>query len=356
MTTIKAKPDEYQQQLQALFHITPEDLAANRALRLSAPQAQRLRREALWIALSGGGILTAALLSLGWFDGRGQLSAGFVMLFLLLLPIGYFAWLSWQRWHEGGAALLMVEGLLWKNVRVVQHKNYSTMYCTVQVGQHAFNLTPDQFNTLGENRRYKLYLTPQSHRLLSLEWVGLTPADQHDQTLLARRKQGFEQLQKHLRYDAAALHANQRGQLTTQQRAYLSRPYFWAWVFLVGLIVVGALIYWNAPSLPLGYWVLASGLGVFAWWNWRQQRQIQRDVRYGLPMIVAGTLRKWAGSTQGFEYWLIIDQQQFAVDLPTFNALVEFDEYEIAYLPHSRQLVSIYWRLAQTPAPDDIPF
>lgn len=154
--------------LARVFNFTPEDLALNRAGKLSPRQKQRLVRDGVFYA--AGGLIILALLA--FMLTRGDVSLGSIIIFSLILG-GMGVYLLWQAKAHGQDAhhgiVSRMEGKV--TLRVSAGPRRSTIVYYVVRGVE-FTVPVQAYYALVEGLNYRLHYTPQAKKVLSLEPLG----------------------------------------------------------------------------------------------------------------------------------------------------------------------------------------
>jgi hypothetical protein len=155
----------HRDELLIVFHIGPEDLAANRAGRLGPSQLTRLRRS-VWWNVAGALLLVAALLLILAFVAHRPFTAVQYVLAVLLvgaaLALGFFV----ARGLRRAVAAAVVERLT--GPVSVTMRGRSGMWLAVQ--GRSFQL-PVRFWHVGSGQPYHVYVAPAAKRIVAMEPV-----------------------------------------------------------------------------------------------------------------------------------------------------------------------------------------
>jgi hypothetical protein len=170
--------------LMAIFNFTEDDLAANRAGRMSARQATRLQSDYKNVAIRsvlvvsifsclGCVSLTAALIGKS-LPGIGD--AGSALMMVAVIAIVVFVTIAIQQtktqFDLKQRAVTYVDGGL--KLKLVPAK--AALYYKVEVASKTFDISREVFDTLYtyhkidlEQRLYRVYYAPETKKLLSAE-------------------------------------------------------------------------------------------------------------------------------------------------------------------------------------------
>jgi hypothetical protein len=155
----------HQDELLIVFHIGPEDLAANRAGRLGPSQVTRLRRSVWWNVAGALLLVAALLLILAFVAHRPFTVIQYVLAVLLVgaaLALGFFVARGLRRAVAAG----VVERLT--GPVSVTMRGRSGMWLAVQ--GRSFQL-PVRFWHVGSGRPYHVYVAPAAKRIVAMEPV-----------------------------------------------------------------------------------------------------------------------------------------------------------------------------------------
>lgn len=183
MTKIKRQPDGSwgtlsNEALMDIFAFAPDDLAANRAGRLSSWQVERLREDllgdvrAMWLILSiGAGTLALLYLVFALMPGQSTSIWGLIAgAALLLLPAVRLGWLRRRRFQADlqTASVTATCGAL-----TLINEQTGSYYAGI--GTTRFPITAEEHYALKHFRPdvVTAYYAPQSNTLLALEMGGL---------------------------------------------------------------------------------------------------------------------------------------------------------------------------------------
>jgi len=159
----KWKGVSHRDELMIVFHIGPEDLAANRAGRLGPRQIHRMRR-GVWTNLALALLLVAALLLILFFVAERPFNwIQYVLAVLLVvgaLAVGFFAARGLRRAVAAG-----VVECLTGPVKVTM-RGRSGMWLAVQ--DRSFHL-PVRFWHVGSGVVYRVYVAPAAKLIVAME-------------------------------------------------------------------------------------------------------------------------------------------------------------------------------------------
>jgi hypothetical protein len=155
----------HRDELLIVFHIGPEDLAANRAGRLG-PRQLRLLRRSVWWNVAGALLLVALLLLILGFVADRPFNwvqyALAVLLTVAALALGFFVARGLRRAVAAG----VVERL--SGPVSVTMRGRAGMWLAVQ--DRSFQL-PVRFWHVGSGARYHVYVAPAAKRIVAMEPV-----------------------------------------------------------------------------------------------------------------------------------------------------------------------------------------
>ena len=169
------KAKKYEERLMETFDFSEDDLDVNRMGQLSRRQAVRLNKQRQTQVLGATGILIVGIFTVLVIFGVVSAARMTYQALSTLAGLSLFFLLpSWIIWSRASKLIndlqrnrvAIIEGLVDLSVQGVQTANY-----LLHVGDTSFTVKQKMFLAFKNGDPYRIYYTPHSQQILSVEWL-----------------------------------------------------------------------------------------------------------------------------------------------------------------------------------------